>query len=195
MPDVPEWTWVWPSVAPRSDGVVLRPYRDADVPAVVAMSADPYVPQIDTLRENASAQDALDWIAVQHQRLHERSGFAFAVATNGTDICVGSVGLWLRSIDTGVATVGYSTVPGHRARGVATAALRAVTAFAWTRPPVRRIKLLIEPWNTGSRLVAKRAGYREGELLVAAHEIGGRMRDVIVYEIDRPAGTRCDVRP
>ncbi len=189
MVEVPDGTWMWPSVAPRSGAVLLRRYSDADVPAVVAMSADPYVPQIGTLQANASAQEALDWIAVQHQRLHERVGFAFAVAAHDTDVCVGSIGLWLRTVDTGIATVGYSTVPEHRGRGVATDALRAVTAFAWTRPPVRRIQLLIEPWNTGSRLVAQRAGYREGELLPMAHEIGGRMRDVIVHEISRAVST------
>ncbi|KQS60087.1 hypothetical protein ASG36_03585 [Geodermatophilus sp. Leaf369] len=182
----PDPTWVWPARAPASGGVRLRAFTDADVAAVQALARDPYVPQIGSLVLDACAEEAAAWITAQHGRLAERAGFSFAVADATTDACLGACGLWLRDVGTGTATAGYAVVPEHRGRGVATDALRAVTAFAWTRPPVQRVELHVEPWNAASRRVALAAGYAEGALLPGAHEIGGRFRDVVAFTATRP---------
>jgi RimJ/RimL family protein N-acetyltransferase len=44
-----------------------------------------------------------------------------------------------------------------------------LTSFAWTIPPLRRIELYVEPWNTGSIKTAERAGY-EREGLLRSHQ-------------------------
>ena len=41
----------------------------------------------------------------------------------------------------------------HRGRGIATSALQALTAFAWTIPGLYRVELYIEPWNTSDMLL------------------------------------------
>lgn len=187
MLEIPGETWIWPSDPPRSGDVLLRAFRDEDADAVVSLARDPYIPTIGSIPFQASREEAADWIAAQRRRLQERAGFAFVIADRLSGTCVGFAGLWLRTIETGTATGGYSIVPEHRGRGLATSALRALTSFAWTRPPVRRVELHIEPSNTASRRAALRAGYREGPLLPAGHEIGGEMRDVIAYERTRPA--------
>lgn len=179
--------WVWPTTAPASGSVVLRAFQDDDVAAAVALSRDPYVSRIGTLGHDASEQEAGEWVAAQRSRLAQRVGFSFAVADRDTDACVGFAGLWLRTVDTGTASGGYAVVPAERRRGRATDALRALTAFAWTRGPVARVELHVEPWNTGSRRAAVRAGYVQGRLLPGGHEIGGEPRDVVEYTTRRPA--------
>ena len=144
------------------------------------------MPLIGTLPPRATAVQAMAWVAAQRQRTAQRVGFSFAVADRDTDDCVGFAGLWLRQAGQGLATAGYAVLPASRGAGRATEALRALTAFAWTRPGVQRVELHIEPWNTASCRVAERVGYTAGEVLAGGHEIGGELRDVVPYVLHRP---------
>ena len=190
---VDEDLWTWPAVPPVAGSVRLRAFRDADAVAARALSQDPYVPLIGTLPHRATAEQAQDWVAAQRQRLAQRVGFSFAVADRDTDECVGFAGLWLRHVEDGFATAGYAIVPSARGAGRATDALRALTAFAWTRPAVQRVELDVEPWNAASRRVAERAGY-VADGVPAWHEIGGERRDVVRYHSPERTGTD-DVHP
>jgi [ribosomal protein S5]-alanine N-acetyltransferase len=71
--------------------------------------------------------------------------------------------------------------PERRGRGIAGAALAALTSFAWTIRARHRIELYIEPWNAGSVKTAERAGYQREGLLRSHQEIGGRRRDMLLY--------------
>jgi RimJ/RimL family protein N-acetyltransferase len=150
------------------------------------MSADPYVPQIGTLPLNASAQEARAYIDRQRGRLAEGRGFSFAIAEAGTDRGVGQIGLWLAALGEGRATAGYSVMPSARGRGLAAAALTALTSFGWTIPDLHRVELYIEPWNAGSVSTAERAGFEREGLLRSHQEIGGRRRDMLLYATVRP---------
>lgn len=178
--------WAWPAVAPTAGSVRLRRFRDDDVVAAMALSLDPYVPRIGTLPPRASAAQALDWVVAQRRRPAQRVGFSFAVGDRDTDDCVGFAGLWLRHVDQGLVTAGYAVLPAARGAGRASDALRALTAFAWTKLPVQRVELHVEPWNLASCRVAERVGYEAGELLARGHEIGGELRDVVPYVLTRP---------
>jgi [ribosomal protein S5]-alanine N-acetyltransferase len=166
--------------------VVLRELTDLDVPIVQELSADPYIPLIGSIPANASQQEATDWIG--RQRVHQTDGtrLSFAIAEAETGRAVGTIGLGLASLASGRATAGYSVAPSARGRGVATAALTALTGFAWTIPDLYRIELHIEPWNTGSIRAAERAGYEREGLLRSHQEIGGQRRDMLLYAIIRP---------
>lgn len=60
---------------------------------------------------------------------------------------------------------GYCIAPRYRGRGLASHALRALTAFEWTLPDVQRIELHIEPWNVASERTAQVAGYQRAPAL------------------------------
>jgi [ribosomal protein S5]-alanine N-acetyltransferase len=165
--------------------VVLREFSALDVPMAVELSTDPYVPLIGTLPANASRQEARAWVDRQRGRLAEGAGFSFAIAEAGTDRAVGGIGLWLAALAQGRATAGYSVVPSARGQGIASAALIALTSFAWRIPELHRIELYIEPWNVGSIRTAERAGYEREGLLRSHQEIGGRRRDMLLYAIIR----------
>jgi len=171
----------WPTASVAHGPVVLRAFSDADLPMVQELSTDPYVPLIGTLPANASGQEAQDYIERQRGRLAEGVGFSFAIAEAGTGRGVGGIGLWLAPLGQGRATAGYSVVPSARGRGVASAALTALTAFAWTIPELHRVELYIEPWNTGSVRTGERAGFQREGLLRSHQEIGGRRRDMLLY--------------
>jgi len=99
---------------------------------------------------------------------------------------VGTIGLHLHEIAEGRATAGYAVAPRARGRGVAAAALTALTAFAWTLPDLHRVALHVEPWNAASLRTAERAGYAREGLLHSHTEIGGRRRDMVLLAAVRP---------
>lgn len=171
----------WPEISPAHGPVLLRAFVPADLPLARELSTDPYVPSIGTLPAHATATEAADWITRQQGRWAEGAGFSFAVAEATTGRAVGSIGLWLRQLPQGRATAGYAIAPSARGRGLATAALVAVTRFGWTIPQLHRVELHIEPWNAASVRTAERAGYLREGLLRGHTEIAGRRRDMLLY--------------
>jgi RimJ/RimL family protein N-acetyltransferase len=148
---------------------------------VMELATDPYIPLIGSIPAHATKQEAEAW--VDHSRGHWAAGkgFAFVIANAETNHALGCIGLWLASLTQGRASAGYSVAPSARGQGVASAALTALTAFAWSIPALYRIELQIEPWNTGSIKAAERAGYQREGLLRSYQEIGGQRRDMLLY--------------
>jgi ribosomal-protein-alanine N-acetyltransferase len=175
----------WPTWPVACGPVVLREFSDLDVAMVMELSTDPYVPLIGSLPADASQQEAQDYVDRQRGRLAEGAGFSFAIAEADTDHAVGGIGLWLTQLAQGRATAGYSVTPSARGRGIAAAALTALTSFAWSVPVLHRIELHIEPWNEGSIKTAERAGYDREGLMRGHQEIGGQRRDMLLYAIIR----------
>lgn len=170
-----------PPQQPVHGAVRLRPFTADDVPMLLDLATDPYVPLTGTLPGNADKAQALEYIERQHERLVTGAGFSFCVALRESDTAVGQAGLWLRSIDTGRATAGYAIAPSSRGKGLAGHALTALTAFAWTLPQVDRIEVHIEPWNIASQRTAETAGYEQEGLLRSHQEIGARRVDMLIY--------------
>ncbi len=151
------------------------------------LSTDPYVPATGSLPAAATREQALAWVHRQQGRHAEGRGFSFTIVLADTAVPVGHCGLWLKDLPQGRGTAGYSIIPSARGQGLATDALGALTAFAWTVPGLHTVELAIEPWNTASVRVAERAGYQYRELLPRHQEIDGRRRDVLVFTATRPA--------
>lgn len=176
----------WPITSPTYGSVVLREFTDEDAHLAVELGDDPYVPLIGSLPTLPTARQALDWIRRQRGRLAEGIGLSFAIAEAESNDAVGAIGLWLQNLPAGRATAGYSVSPVHRGRGIAGSALKALTTFAWTIPPLYRVELYIEPWNNSSIYVAETAGYQREGLLRSHQEIAGTRRDMLLYARTRP---------
>jgi len=170
-----------PLVVPVIDGgsVVLRPFEAGDVDAVLEATADPLIPLITTVPKVADPDLAAAFVARQHERAATGDGYSFAIQAGNE--CVGQIGLWLRDIDQGRATIGYWVRPGRRRRGHGVDALTTLTCWAWGLPGVCRLQLYIEPRNVGSWRTAERAGYRREGLLRSWELVGDERRDMFMY--------------
>jgi RimJ/RimL family protein N-acetyltransferase len=177
----------WPAEPPSAGAVVLRPWADDDVPMLLDLATDPYVPLIGTLPAHATEEQALDYVHRNQGRWAEGRGFSFVVAEAASGRAVGGAGLWLRDLPCGRGSAGYSVAPAERGHGYAADALTALTAFAWTLPGLHRVELYVEPWNTASVRTAERAGYQREGLLRSYQEIGGSRRDMLLFAAVRPA--------
>lgn len=166
--------------------VALRAFEDRDVALVRSVADDPLIPLITTVPRSGSRDDALAFIARQHDRLTTGTGYSFAIAEARTDEAVGSIGLWLRDVDEGRVSTGYWVAPQFRGRGFAVAALQALTSWALTLPGVDRVQLYVEPWNEGSWRAAERCGYQREGVLRSWQRVGAERKDMYMYSILRP---------
>ncbi|WP_380161903.1 GNAT family N-acetyltransferase [Kineococcus sp. R86509] len=175
-----------PLVVPviTGESVTLRPFEASDVDAVLEATTDPLIPLITSVPDTADHELAAAFVARQHERAVTGVGYSFAVESGS--VCVGQIGLWLRDLDQGRATIGYWIRPGSRRRGHAADALSAVTGWAWSLPEVHRLQLYIEPYNVGSWRTAERAGYAREGLLRSWEVVGDERRDMFMYGMTRP---------
>lgn len=172
----------------RQPALVLRPWRAADIPALAAEMSHEYLlggmwsrPDERPVRTvlpggaerrtgPADERDAARWLASQDCGWRDGDRLCFAVLEAddvGGWVLAGNVGLKNRE-ETGrigereTAEIGYWTAVAARGRGVAPAAVRAVTdwvfdAFAGTS--LRQIMLVHAVDNPASCRVAEKAGY------------------------------------
>lgn len=175
----------WPESAPTSGNISLRRFNDGDIPMVIELSTDDYVPKTGTLPSHADDDQARAWIGRQLSRAEQGKGFSFAIAIEGNPVAVGQVGLWLTGLAQGRASVGYAITPSARGHGTAGRALKLAVQFAWTIPELHRIEALIEPWNSASIRTAEAAGFELEGVLRSYREIGGVRRDMEIYSVIR----------
>lgn len=177
----------WPPTPPAHGAVLLRPVEDSDAAMAQALSTDSYVPTVGTLPAEADREQSLAWVARQQARHAQGAGFSCTIVEVASGQAVGHCGLWLQELADGRATAGYAIIPAARGRGLATAALSALTGFGWTLSGLHRIALYIEPWNIGSIRTAAAAGYVREGLLRSHQEIAGQRRDMLLYAAVRPS--------
>lgn len=175
----------WPTTPPSYGAVRLEVVTERDVNVAMELSRDPYVSQVGTLPRDADETEARAWVARQQGRLAEGAGFSFAVVHTSTGRSVGHCGLWLKELEEGRATAGYSVAPSARGRGLAADALIALTEFGWSVPGLFRIALHIEPWNVASIRTAERAGYEREGLQRSFQSIAGERRDMLLFAAAR----------
>lgn len=170
-----------------SDGVVaLRGWRTTDAPAVLAACQDPLIARFIPIPQPYTEADALGFVTfhADGQAEHER---AFAIVDASTGGLLGSIS---RHGPFGHrATFGYWLAPDARGRGVATRALRLITAWTIETTDLVRLDLYTDLENDASGNVAKRAGFvAEGIRRAWELDRAGRPIDVMSYVLVRDVG-------
>jgi len=163
-------------------GFVLRPWRLDDLALVREASEDAYIPLITTVPSPYSEAEGVAFVERQWGRATTRSGYPFVVVAPGGRP-VGNVGLWLKDLGQGRASLGYWIVESARGQGAAGAALAAVTAWALRDLRVPRLELCVEPWNTASLRTAERVGFRREGVLRGWQQVGDERRDMVMYSL------------
>jgi ribosomal-protein-alanine N-acetyltransferase len=109
----------------------------------------------------------------------------FAMVVDGR--LAGSIGFTLHDdVERVSAEIGYYVAVPYWGKGIATAALIAVTNYAFkTHPDLRRIFAVPFAWSTASARVLEKAGYRlEGRMRQSAIK-DGEVTDQLLYAILR----------
>ncbi|MDX3527550.1 GNAT family N-acetyltransferase [Streptomyces sp. ID05-39B] len=145
-------------VIPTGDGLVLRPWRGTDAPAVHAAFQDPLMHRWH-VRAADSIEEVTGWIEEWVTAWAEERAVQWAVVDEDTDCLRGRVALRGIELDDGVAEVAYWTTPAARGRGVAARATAALSRWALDDIGFHRLELLHATANDASCRVAAKTGF------------------------------------
>jgi RimJ/RimL family protein N-acetyltransferase len=143
---------------PADGGLVLRPWRAGDAPAVYEVFQDPVMHQWHARAADSVAETG-DWIHAWHRAWEGEREAHWAVADAESGALLGRVALRELRLDDGTAEVAYWTTPQARGRGVAARATTALTHWALDEIGFHRLELLHAVRNEASCRVASRTGF------------------------------------
>jgi RimJ/RimL family protein N-acetyltransferase len=161
----------------RGERVVLRPWSEDDVPAILDEIEDP---------------DILRWIPMIPRPYTRADARAFVNNEIGLgphqyaivvdDRVVGSIGM--RVNDGGTGHVGYWCARSVRGQGIVPDALRTISRYGLDELGLGRMELITDPDNRASQRVAEKVGYqREGVLRSHLLHPDGRRRDSVMFSL------------
>ncbi|MGC9501073.1 GNAT family N-acetyltransferase [Streptomyces sp. WG7] len=143
---------------PTGDGLVLRPWRTDDAPAVHAAFQDPVMHQWH-IRAADSEEEVRGWITEWQRGWADERDVQWAVADAGDDRLLGRVALRQVLLGDGVAEVAYWTTAAARGRGVAARATNALAHWALDEIGFQRLELTHSVANEASCRVAGKTGF------------------------------------
>jgi ribosomal-protein-alanine N-acetyltransferase len=148
-----------------ADGVLLRPWREADIPALIAAYADPEISHWHA-RTLEDEHEARAWRNQRERSRRQETAVDWAVVDPADDaVVLGRAGLNSVDLTEGIAEVAYWVSPEHRDQHVATRALCALSDWAFDELGLHRLALLHSTRNPRSCRVAEHALYAaEGTL-------------------------------
>jgi RimJ/RimL family protein N-acetyltransferase len=162
----------------QGEGIVLRPWREEDVPALHAACQDrdilhwlPVIPRPYTL------EDARAFVADEVGL----GPYQYAIVEDGT--LVGSIGM--RVDEHGArGHIGYWCAREARGRGIVPRALRLLCRYGFEELGLGRLELITDPDNAASQRVAEKVGFRrEGVLRSHLLHPDGRRRDSVMFSL------------
>jgi RimJ/RimL family protein N-acetyltransferase len=161
----------------------LRPPAPADAAAITAACQDPEIARWTQVPFPYRLHDALAWVAGQEQSRLRGASIELLVVGIEDDALLGAIGLVGLDRGDGSCEVGYWVARPARGRGVATRAVRLLSAWGLRELGLDRIELLVIEGNDASCRVAEAAGYRREGLLRRHREIKGTARDMVMYAL------------
>jgi RimJ/RimL family protein N-acetyltransferase len=159
----------------------LRLMADADLPAIVAACQDPEIPRWTRIPEPYGEEDARAWLEQEVVLRSRGEQLGLVVVGPEDDRLLGSVGVVRFNWTEQRCELGYWVAREARGRGIASGAVRLLTAWLFQAMPIDRVEICAEPENTGSRRVAERAGFTFEGVLRSYILNKGRRRDMAMY--------------
>jgi len=186
----PRTRWLEP-VGLRGERVVLRRFRDADVPRVVAACSDERSRQwLAVLPAPYTDRDARTYLLAQEVQQSLDASVTWCIADPRTDMLMGNIGVMdLHGLDPTSGEIGYWVHPDARGQGVMSEALRLVVDHAFADVAggglgLRRLSLGTAVDNLASQYVARRAGFTEVGHHRAAERLGdGSYSDALWFDL------------
>jgi RimJ/RimL family protein N-acetyltransferase len=161
-------------------GVLLTPFGEPHLDAIPALVDDPDTKRFTRIPVPPPPGFAEAWLDMYERGRSDGTREAFAIVDeDGTFL-----GLALAPVierDDRTVELGYVITPAARGRGVASAALRQLTDWAFAELGAERIELLISVDNEASKRVAANAGYVREGVMRSVHVKQGIREDTEIW--------------
>lgn len=169
----------------RGGGVCLRAVTDDDTSRIVEACGDPRTQQwLGLMPSPYTADDAWAWRQACTEKRATGTGTTWAITADSPDTpapLLGAISLFDLNDDD--VEIGYWAHPEARGRGVMTAAVRAVTTWAFEELGVGRVRIVCAVDNAASRHVAEAAGFTETGGERRATRVRDGRADVVLYDV------------
>ncbi|MBS2534333.1 GNAT family N-acetyltransferase [Catenulispora sp. NF23] len=169
--------------------LLLRPWREAEIPDVFRICQDPEVQRWTTVPTPYRMKDA-EWFVRDHtpRGFHTGDEATFGVFVQGTGETAGAIGLGAITRSTaacGVRTaeLGYWANPETRGRGYITEGVREVVRWGFEVARLGRITWQAFDGNVPSRRVIEKVGFTIIGRQRGSHEHRGVVRDMWLADI------------
>lgn len=174
----------YPVPALAGDMVRLRPWSEADVPAMLRVFSDPVMRRFSWRTSAYTETDARRALAEQEQARLRGEALHFALAElRDRSVVLGEVSLDEVRPQQGCAAVGYWLAPQARGRGVATQSVFLLARWAFAELGIARLELTCGPDNEASQRVAERCGFTREGILRSHVPFKGARRDSVIYSL------------
>ena len=159
--------------------VVLRGLRDDDAPTIARACDDRdtarFIPGMPSPYTEA---DARCFLEANRRDWEDGSVYAWAI-TADEDELLGTIALHVRE----TSAVGYWIAPWARNRGLASAAVKILVAWAVGEGGFDHLELTTDPENAASQRVAQKAGFTREGLVRGYVQTPSGARDSIVFSL------------
>ena len=168
----------------KTERLVLRRFRQEDMPALIAYRADPEVARYQGWRqmEESDAYYFLEWLRDAEPGMPGRS-FQFAVTLAGADALIGDCYFTLLHDDPQQAEIGYTFARQSQGHGYASEAASAVVAYAFDVLRLHRVVGRCATPNQRSAAVLERIGMRYEGTTLSSFLCRGEWLDEHLYAI------------
>jgi RimJ/RimL family protein N-acetyltransferase len=173
-----------PDPGPGDGVVLLRAWREADVPQLVEACQDPEIPRWTAAPEHYTEANALAWVRgdpVSYEPPGSRVSFAVVDAADDRGL-FGSMSI-MRVERGWLGEIGYWTAPWARRRGLMTRAVRVLARWGFHEFALRRVELIIAVDNEPSNRLAAKAGFTREGVLRQYRENKGVWRDHAMWSL------------
>jgi RimJ/RimL family protein N-acetyltransferase len=163
----------------RDGDLVLRPWSEHDVPALVQACNDTEIAYwIPPIPSPYTEEDARAFIGGETP---PGESYSLAVTLGGR--LAGGIGMGVNAHDYR-GRIGYWVAAEARGRGVCTRALRLLSRYGLGELGLQRLELITDPDNVASQRVAEKVGFqREGVLRAHLRHPDGRIRDSVMFSL------------
>ncbi len=162
---------------------VVRSWEQTDA-AALARHADNrhvWINLRDQFPHPYTAADAERWLGLVREQ-HPATSFAVDVAGEA----VGAIGYYVQpDVARRSAEIGYWLSEAYWGRGIMTAAVRGVSAYAFATSDLCRLYAGVFAWNPASMRVLEKAGYVKEGVLRRSVVKDGRVIDQVLYALTR----------
>lgn len=163
-----------------ASAIRLIPFTAAHLDDFAALAQDADVRRYTRFPDPPQRAFPRTWLARYEEGRRERTREAFAIE-DGEGTFLGLALAVAIDREAGEAELGYTVAPAARGRGVGTAAVAALTRWAFDEQGLERLTLLIELTNVASIRVAERCGYVLEGVRRNAYVKPGIRADTAVY--------------
>lgn len=156
--------------------LVLRPWEESDVPALVEACNDPEISRwIPLIPSPYTEKHARAFVAGTSE------DYSLAITLDGS--VVGAIGMGLNGPGYR-GRIGYWVAAPARGAGICTRALRLLSRWALGELELLRLELITDPDNVASQRCAEKVGFRrEGVMRAHLRHPDGRVRDSVLFSL------------